>query len=409
MSLQKPDQDQEEKHKIALDLVAQVQKNDARANLQPGDIFYQGGYSLIGNNVTPLFSVGNFEPDNIRIQIASSSKIIFFFALAKLLEQPNQSISVGYGFFTDTLNKAIEWGKESFNELLSSGILEILTAKLFKDNTDESRAFLLKLKNAEFGSDSFDKLIAQLKGLIENVRTDETFEINFKQLAFNALTLSGNYGLAICKAMIVNIVGENVPAPSEKILRFMEFLKKIAPDYEPLTTYDDLYLQNGPNTSNPRAFLQNFASVVNQLIDDPNNSNYKIIFDALSETKTVISLGIRGDARIQNLLNKGWRLLEKTGNYGPIYYIPCIANQGFPCHMSIVNYICLISPEGARHFFGFTRQVKMTLPPNGEDGLPDDNVESVEKELNEIFNMHAPSFSKEMVDKILEALQIADE
>jgi hypothetical protein len=382
---------------------------------------------VLKNGETVYSSTGNQS----LIYLASMSKTLIIRQLGNvLIEQPQITNSNSTGNIVN--DKIFSLNTYNVSEAINSGRW-LAMPFLFKDRIDELHLqhatkidVIRYMQNPDaFNSSDFALLKAKLMQDYQADKTTTVIKVSFDELNHMILTASLNSPLTIARDYMIayyvaqeEAAGKKFPSDKEKYEAGFKILNQklqlLVPSFEMTDSYTpySLWFQNGPNAAN----VKEFASFFDKLVSPQN-------VPMLNQSKATIN-AIQDQTDIQNSImrsidnnkqsfdfdistaiklkypNNNIDVYEKTGLYPSVFWVKNLADAGYTSHLQITStYSTVIS--GARYTFLQSKSVKVSMPPLGSDGLPDEyNSDYTNTVIVPLEQKYFPEFRQNGIDLI---------
>lgn len=244
-----------------------------------------------------------------------------------------------------------------------------------------------------------------------NVSRDEfnalEIKVDFKTLSYLVLTLSGNSGLTIAMGTIYKAWEDSKETASrresqDKMAALIQ--AETAKDYEMRIGADDHYIeQPGSNSEPVRGLIIDVESQMDELQAQPDN----LMLSAIENNASDFGFDFTNSDLGKALIAQGYKIYEKTGSFPSVYWMPKLAEQGFPPHLVMLTTVSLVSPTGKRTSFVYYEIVHMPYSPDPADAegdvvnkWPDEEGPRYGKFAHEVEMFQGQGFRERMAARI---------
>jgi hypothetical protein len=206
-----------------------------------------------------------------------------------------------------------------------SGLAEVL-------REDLSELKLLKQAQKE-QTEEPAQILANAKKKAEAYLAQTPIFLTGTELAYLALTLSSNSATRLVKDL----------SSTDEIRAKLAIL---VPRYEMLATLENFayWLQPAPNVGYISEFSALLSSYITKLLKDETTPEENVVIESMTNNPEDFEFDFTHSSLGQELIDKGWKIIEKTGYYPCVYWVASLA-QDWPMHMVLATVVCCYNPQ----------------------------------------------------------------
>ncbi len=243
---------------------------------------------------------------------------------------------------------------------------------------EEKEVEALKAKN----NDSYVKVKAKAINRLKDHYGDSKIDFSIDEIEVLSLGLSCNEPVTVAKNYLLDKFDsiEELQKSFEEILDNAEYRITIS------TENGYHWVQTDANTGKLSAFLKLLHRMAEKYVDKELTPEESEVFDKMVDNPENFDFDFTHSALGQELISKGWKIVEKTGYYGSVDWVEKLAKEGYPIHMSMSTIVTLIPPDGSKPIsFSHNLNTEVSFPTATEDfyGLSFPGIGITNKEYTE--------------------------